>query len=48
MSVKSNGTWVLDLTSTGAFDITTYDLTIEIQAEGKTFTASSPVTITGV
>ena len=46
MSVKSNGTWVLDLSQTGSFDPQTYDLAITIRAEGKTFTNTTSVTIT--
>jgi hypothetical protein len=46
MSVKNNGTWVLDLSQTGEFDPQTYDLTIQIQAEGKTFTGTSSVEVT--
>jgi hypothetical protein len=46
MTLKKDGTWVLDLSQTGSFGTGTYPLIITIKAEGKTFTNQTTVTVT--
>ena len=45
LSMKKNGTWVVDFANVGAIDSGTYTLEVYIEAEGKKFEASGQVTV---